>query len=169
MRTLAPRNPKQTKENHKNLTVLTWYCLKLRYEAGESKTRNLAIQTYGSYWKATKLTCADWMWEIPWMVELSRNSLTTSMPGLLASAQEDIKKKGCSWQMNQNIFLGNNTMRPNLSSGANMNHFHLAQWINHESAPLYNIFVSVTIVLERRGFFCTNTSYRAVHTQDLKL
>ena len=68
------------------------------------------------------------------MVELSRNSLTTSMPGLLASAQEDIKKKGCSWQMNQNIFLGNNTTRPNPSSGANMNNFHLAQWSNYESA-----------------------------------
>ena len=86
------------------------------------------------------------------MVELSKNSFTTSMPSLLSSAQEDFKKKGCSWQMNQNIFLWNNTLRPNLSSGANMNHFHLAQWSNYESAPLYNIFVSVTIVLEGQGF-----------------
>ena len=46
--------------------------------------------------------------------------------------------------MNQNISLDNNTKRTNLSSGANMNHFHLAQWSNYESAPLYNIFVSVT-------------------------
>ena len=54
------------------------------------------------------------------------------------------QEKGCFWQMNQNIFFGNNTMRPNPSSGTNMNHFHLAQWSNYESAPLYNIFVSVT-------------------------
>ena len=36
MRTLAPRSPKQTKENHKNLTVFAWNCFKSRYEAGES-------------------------------------------------------------------------------------------------------------------------------------
>ena len=100
------------------------------------------------------------------MVELSRNSLTTSMSSLLVTAQEDTKKRGCSWQMNQNIFLGNNTMRPNLSSGANMNHFHLAQLSNYESAPLSNIFVSVT--RKARIFFCINTRNRALHTQDLK-
>ena len=44
MRTLAPRNPKQTKENHKNLTVLAWYCLKSRFEAGEFKTLMLPFK-----------------------------------------------------------------------------------------------------------------------------
>ena len=67
--------------------------------------------------------------------------------------------------MNQNISLDNNTKRTNLSSGANMNHFHLAQWSNYESAPLYNIFVSVTIVLEGQGFLQKHKWEASTHSR----
>ena len=70
--------------------------------------------------------------------------MATSRAGILLANMRPGQLKRLLLANDQNIFFGNNTMRTDLSLGANMNNFHLAQWSNYESWPLYNIFVSVT-------------------------